>query len=122
MLPSRPLNLALRASQFLTAAILLGLTSSFLHQRSRYDSNDVFNRLVYTLVVAVVALVFALVWMLPIANASILWAVDLALAAAWLAVFGLLQDWYGAGGLACGGKSWDWERKWSSQVFRKWVY
>lgn len=113
MLLTRTLSLALRAAQFLTAIIVLSLVSVFLHQRTKYSSNGAFNRLIYSLVISVLSVVLSLAWMLPTtAHVMLHGTADLLLAAAWFAVFGVLQDWYSDDeGMNCGSGIWTWERK-----------
>jgi hypothetical protein len=108
MIVTRTLSLVLRFLQFLFSAIVLSLTASFLHQRNKYNADGPFNRLIYTLVIACLSLVLALVWMVPTTNAILHWGTDLFFAAAWFAVFGLLQEWYSQ--MGCG-SGWNWDRK-----------
>lgn len=116
MLLTRNLALALRLAQFITAVIILSLVSVFLHQRTKYSSNSAFNRLIYSLVIAVLSVVLSLAWMLPTtAHIMLHGTADLLLAAAWFAVFGVLQDWYSDDeGMGCGKGTWDWDRKYLS--------
>lgn len=112
MIITRTLLLALRLAQFLASTILLSLVSPFLHQRNKFSSDSAFNRLIYALVVAVLSLVLSLAFMLPTNTAKhgiVHVGVDLLVAAALFAVFGLLQDWY-SDGMGCKG-GWEWDRK-----------
>jgi hypothetical protein len=111
MIVTRTLSLALSAAQFLCAAIVLGLAAHFLHLYSAASSPSPtepapFDRLVFSVVIAAIAVVLALVWIVPSTSSIIHWAVDLLLTAAWFAVFGVLQDWYD-NVLLCGG-GWRW--------------
>jgi hypothetical protein len=108
MILTRTLSLALRFSQFLFSAIVLGLTASFLHARNKYNASGPCNRLIYTLIIACLSLVLALIWMAPTTNAILHWGTNLFFAAAWFAVFALLQEWYSQ--MRCG-SGWSWERK-----------
>jgi hypothetical protein len=97
MIITRTLSLALRFAQFVCAAIVLGLTAHFLHIYNKHAtvSNDgPFDRLIYSAVIASISAVLALVWTVPSPNSIVHWGVDLVFAGAWLAVFGILQDWY----------------------------
>jgi hypothetical protein len=111
MIVTRTLSLALRAAQFLCAAIVLGLAAHLLHLCSAASSPSPtepapFDRLVFSVVIAAIAVVLALVWIVPSTSSIVHWAVDLLFAAAWFAVFGVLQDWYD-NVLLCGG-GWRW--------------
>ncbi|KAH7405985.1 hypothetical protein DE146DRAFT_753974 [Phaeosphaeria sp. MPI-PUGE-AT-0046c] len=112
MLLTRTLALGLRLAQLITAVIVLSLVSVFLHQRTKYSSDSAFDRFIYSLVIAILSIVLSLAWMLPTtAHIMIHGATDLLLAAAWFAVFGVLQDWYSDDeGMGCGRGSWDWDR------------
>jgi hypothetical protein len=109
MIITRTLSLALRFAQFVCAAIVLGLTAHFLHIYNKHAtvSNDgPFDRLIYSAVIASISAVLALVWTVPSPNSIVHWGVDLVFAGAWLAVFGILQDWYD-NALMCG-NGWHW--------------
>ncbi|KAF1934004.1 uncharacterized protein M421DRAFT_110237 [Didymella exigua CBS 183.55] len=101
----RIVSIALRVAQFITAAVVLGLTAFFLHQYDKYHIGP-FNRLVYSVVIAALSVWLSLLWVvLPHAT----WAhfgTDLIFCAAWFAVFGLLQDYYDDS-MKCG-SMWAW--------------
>ncbi|KAH3950198.1 hypothetical protein HBH98_021440 [Parastagonospora nodorum] len=103
MILPRLLSLSLRATQFLTSTIVLALAATILSTRHTYPSEDaLFARLIYILIIAALSLVLSLPWILPTTNAIVHWGADLLLAAAWFAVFGILQGWF-SGWLRCGG-------------------
>jgi hypothetical protein len=110
MIIARTLSLALRFAQFVCAAIVLGITAHFLHiyngdaTINKYDIP--FDRLIYSIIISSVSLVLALIWMVPTTASIIHWVVDLLFAAAWFAIFGILQDWYD-NELLCG-NGWHW--------------
>lgn len=106
MIITRTLSLSLRATQFLTSTIVLALTATILSRRHTYSSEDaLFARLIYILIVAALSLVLSLLWILPTTNAIVHLGADLFLAAAWFAVFGILQGWFSEE-LRCGSGAW----------------
>ncbi|KAF1366122.1 hypothetical protein EJ07DRAFT_93673 [Lizonia empirigonia] len=102
---SRAISLALRVAQFVCAAIVLGLTAYFLHQREAHDIGPM-ARLIYTIVIAAISAWLAILWMVLPHATVVHFVTDLFFCAAWFAVFGLLQDYYDDG-MRCG-SSWDW--------------
>ncbi|KAF1941542.1 hypothetical protein EJ02DRAFT_512340 [Clathrospora elynae] len=106
MIIPRLASTALRFAQFLCAAIVLGLTSYFLQQNHKYDLGP-FGRLFYSVVIAAVSVVVALLWMLPTTHHIVNYMTDLFFCGAWFAVFGLLQDWF-EDQMHCG-SSWQWD-------------
>jgi hypothetical protein len=111
MIVIRTLSLALRAFQFLCATIVLALTAHFLHLYKASSSSPTansppFDRLIFSVIIAAISLTLSLIWMVPNTSSLIHWVVDLLLAAAWFAMFGILQDWYD-NVLLCGG-GWRW--------------
>lgn len=108
------LSLPLRLSQFLTALIILALTSTFLHDFTKFNTND---RLIFSLVIAVLSLILSLLFLLPTTHTIVHAGIDLLIAAAWFAVFGVLTAWKESGelGMVCklreGAVAWEWERK-----------
>lgn len=101
----RALSLALRLAQFVSAAIVLGLSAYFLHL---YDTRRIgpFNRLVFSTTVSSVSLWIAIIWTLHGTATLVHVGADLFFSAAWFVVFGLFQDYY-ADRMECG-SVWDW--------------
>jgi hypothetical protein len=108
MILTRTFSLALRFFQFLFSAIVLGITTSFVHASNKHNADGPFNLLIHTLIIACLSPVLALIWMVPTTNAILHWGTDLFFTAAWFAVFGLLQEWYSQ--MGCG-SGWSWVRK-----------
>jgi hypothetical protein len=102
---SRIISLTLRLAQFVTAAVVLGLTSYFLHQYNKYGVGP-FNRLVYSAVIAAISVCLSLLWAISPSATLTHIGIDLIFSGAWFAVFGLLQD-YSDDGLKCG-STWAW--------------
>jgi hypothetical protein len=87
---ARAISLALRSAQFVCAAIVLGLSTYFLHQ---YDTHHI-------------GLWIAIIWMLHGTASLVHIGADLFFCAAWFAVFGLFQDYYDDQ-IKCG-SVWNW--------------
>lgn len=64
MLFSRLASLLLRTGQFIFAAIVLGLTAYFLHQRTHHGIGP-FARLVYSIIWSSLSIIVALIWAIP---------------------------------------------------------
>lgn len=105
MLFSRLASLILRFAQFVCAAVVLGLTAYFLHQRDKYGVGPL-ARTIYSIVVASISVILALIWMIPTTSSIINYAADFVFSAAWFAVFGLLVDYFDD--ISCG-SIWYWE-------------
>ncbi|KAF9698822.1 hypothetical protein EKO04_003156 [Ascochyta lentis] len=102
---SRIISIALRFAQFVSAAIVLGLTAYFLHQREAHNIGPM-SRLIYSIIIAAISLWLALLWMILPHSTIVHFVTDLLFCAAWFAVFGLLQDYYDDQ-LQCG-SPWAW--------------
>jgi hypothetical protein len=102
---ARAISLALRSAQFVCAAIVLGLSTYFLHQ---YDTHHIgpFNRLAFSTIISSVSLWIAIIWMLHGTASLVHIGADLFFCAAWFAVFGLFQDYYDDQ-IKCG-SVWNW--------------
>jgi hypothetical protein len=107
MLIPRLASTALRAAQFICAAVVLGLTSYLLHLNHAHHLIAPFGRLFFSVVVAAISVVASLIWMLPTTSHVANYIADLLFCALWFAVFGLLQDSY-EDDMTCGSK-WHWE-------------
>jgi hypothetical protein len=105
MLVSRIISIALRFAQFVSAAVVLGLTAYFLHQHEAHNVGP-FSRLIYSVVIAAISVWLSLLWMILPHATIVHFVTDLFFCAGWFAVFGLLQDYY-HDSLNCG-STWDW--------------
>ncbi|KAK5555136.1 hypothetical protein LTR46_006766 [Exophiala xenobiotica] len=103
---SRVLSIVLRVAELAFAAVVLGVTSKYLHDY-RSGSGAPLARFIYVEVVAAISVLFALLWLLPFASGFFHWPVDLFLSFAWFAAFGLLVN-YVNGRTNCGGNTFDW--------------
>ncbi|XP_014558126.1 hypothetical protein COCVIDRAFT_95419 [Bipolaris victoriae FI3] len=110
MIFSRLISLILRVSQFVFAAIVLGLTAYFVYKienpdrgprgrrdrRDRWDDDDrdPLGRLIFALVWSSLSIIFAVIWAIPTTFAMKGFISDFIFTAGWAAVFGLLVDWF----------------------------
>ncbi|KAH7126867.1 integral membrane protein [Dendryphion nanum] len=95
MIVTRALSVFLRFAQFVCAAIVLGLVAYFLDKRNDNQWDGLLGRLVYTIVIAALSVLFSLVWLIPTASSMMHYPFDLLMCAAWFAVFGVLVVWLG---------------------------
>jgi ABC-type sugar transport system permease subunit len=66
MIVSRLASLILRIAQFVCAAVVLGLTAYFLHQRDHNGAYYVpFGRTVYAIIWASLSVIAAIIWAIP---------------------------------------------------------
>jgi hypothetical protein len=112
MIVSRLVSVILRLAQFVSAAIVLGLTAYFLHKRNqrdgpgrRDDDDGPFGRLVYSIVWSSLSIIFSIIWAIPTTSSMTGYVSDLIFTGGWAAVFGLLIDWFN--GENCG-SAWNW--------------
>lgn len=82
MIVSRVVSLVLRVAQFVFAAIVLGLTAYFLHQRNKYGVGP-FGRTIYTLIIASLSVIASLIWMIPTKSSIAGYGSDFFFTAAW---------------------------------------
>jgi uncharacterized membrane protein YhaH (DUF805 family) len=94
MAVNRTFNLCVRIGQILLATVVLGVASYTLHQPREGEDHQAISRILMTFTLAVLAIVVALVMMLPFNNMLVRWLTDLLLSGAWFVNFVLLQDWY----------------------------
>ncbi|EFX03148.1 integral membrane protein [Grosmannia clavigera kw1407] len=92
MLLADLLSMALRLAELAFAAIVAGLSGSYLHSM-RGTSSWHLRRFIYAEVVAGLSILLSIVWLFPFAGSFIHWPVDIVLAATWFTVFGLLVNW-----------------------------
>jgi len=90
MILSRLLSLILRFAEFVCSMVVLGLMAHFIHL-----GGSPRDREIYTLVIAVLSTLLALVWMFPTMSHMMHIPADIVLSLAWFAAFGLLVNWLG---------------------------
>jgi len=93
---SKFLGLILRLAELAFAAIVAGLIGAYLHSVKGTDASDQ-ARFIYTEVVAGLAILFALLWLLPFTHGYLHWPSDIIISILWWVAFGLLVDWIGDG-------------------------
>lgn len=86
----RLVSIVLRAGELAFAAIVAGVTGQYLHQSSA--SAWELARFIYTVVVAGIAILLALLWLLPFSSTFTHWPVDVFISILWWVVFGLLVN------------------------------
>lgn len=86
----RIISFVLRAAELAFAAIVAGLLGSYLDksEASSWDN----ARHIYTIVVAALAMLLSLLWLLPFTSTFVHWPVDLFISILWFVAFGLLVD------------------------------
>lgn len=87
----RIVQFVLRGAQLVFAAIVAGITGAYLHATQNTSSWDN-GRYIYTIVVASLSLLFALIWLLPFSGSFIHWPMDIFLSILWFVAFGLLVN------------------------------
>ncbi|KAK1540694.1 hypothetical protein CPAR01_06683, partial [Colletotrichum paranaense] len=92
----RIVQFVLRGAQLVFAAIVAGITGAYLHATQNTSSWDN-GRYIYTIVVASLSLLFALIWLLPFSGSFIHWPMDIFLSILWFVAFGLLVNLVGDG-------------------------
>ena len=86
------LSMILRLAELVFAAIVLGITSHYLHL-SKGVSAWHLGRFIYTDVVAGLSIILAIIWLFPFSGSFIHWPADLIISIAWFVSFGLLVRW-----------------------------
>jgi hypothetical protein len=99
MILSRLISLILRFSEFVSAAVVLGIDANFLHIH-RKTHNGPLGREIYVIVLASLSTLLSLVWMLPTRSAMLHIPMDLILSFGWFAAFGVLVNYLHSSG--CG--------------------
>ncbi|KAK1572751.1 membrane-associating domain-containing protein [Colletotrichum navitas] len=91
----RVVQFILRGAQLVFAAIVAGITGAYLHASHASDWDN--GRFIYTIVVASLSLLFALIWLFPFSGSFIHWPTDIFLSILWFVAFGLLVNLIGDG-------------------------
>ncbi|KLU85356.1 integral membrane protein [Magnaporthiopsis poae ATCC 64411] len=91
-------SMILRLAELAFAAIVAGLTGEHLHRTQNVSAWDN-GRHIYTIVVAAISMLLAIVWLFPFSGSFIHWPTDFIISVMWFAAFGLLVDWLNG---ACG--------------------
>jgi hypothetical protein len=86
----------LRVAEIAFAAIVAGITGSYLNDVKMDDENRwVQARFVYAMVVAALSILFAAIWLLPLIHRILHWAIDIFLSILWFVSFGLVVNFVG---------------------------
>ncbi len=85
-------SMILRLAELVFAAIVLGITSHYLHLTKGVSAWNQ-GRFIYTDVVAALSVILAIIWLFPFSGSFIHWPADLIISIAWFVSFGLLVRW-----------------------------
>jgi hypothetical protein len=88
MLFSRIVSVFLRFGEFVCAGVVLGLMAHLLRKYDHTHTGPL-AREIYTIVVAALSTLFALVWLIPTKRNLLHYPFDLLLSVAWFAAFGM---------------------------------
>jgi len=91
-------SMILRVAELAFAAIVAGLTGEYLRHTQDASAWDN-GRQIYTVVVAAISILLAIIWLFPFSGSFIHWPADFLISVMWFAAFGLLVDWLDG---ACG--------------------
>lgn len=86
----RIISIILRAAELACAAIVAGINGDYLDDSNA--SSWELGRFIYTEVVAGIAILFSVLWLLPFSGGFINWPMDVIISILWWVVFGLLVD------------------------------
>ncbi|KAK1750561.1 putative integral membrane protein [Echria macrotheca] len=92
------LSIILRLAELAFAAIVAGLTGTYLHAAKGASAWSL-GRFIYTEIVAGLSIIFAIIWLFPFSGSFIHWPADLFISVMWFVAFGLMVDWLNG---ACG--------------------
>lgn len=85
-------SVVLRIAEVGFATIVAAVNGKYLHDISDFRTHWQEARFIYTEVVAGLALVLALVWLIPFSGSFTHWPVDLFISVCWFAAFGVLVN------------------------------
>lgn len=88
MIISRVVSIFLRFAEFVCGAVVLGLAAYFL-DKHEHGSGGPFGRIIYSIVVASLSVLFSLFWLIPTVSSMLHYPFDIVMSAAWFAVFGV---------------------------------
>ena len=108
MIIFRLISMALRFAQFVCAAVVLAVSSYLLYHQQHKDHSGSYGRLIYSVMIAGISVVASLLWLFPTTSHIVNFVGDLIFCGAWVAAFGLLQDYY-RNGMDCG-SIWAWNQ------------
>ncbi|KAJ2896784.1 integral membrane protein [Zalerion maritima] len=84
----------LRVVELVFAAIVAGVLGSYLDDVEGKHVHDL-GRFIYAVVVAGLAILFSLIWLLPFVKGFLHWPADIFMSILWWVAFGLLVDYIG---------------------------
>ncbi|KAH8701838.1 integral membrane protein [Talaromyces proteolyticus] len=114
---SRLFSVVLRIAEVGFGAVVAGIIGHYLHQQSNGYGDPWKGREIYTEVIAGLSILLGLLWLIPTAHTFFIWPLDVILALAWFAAFGLLVNALDTE--ACGG-IFDWGGLWNDNFCSRW--
>ncbi|KAF1982459.1 integral membrane protein [Aulographum hederae CBS 113979] len=117
MIMSRVLSLFLRFGEFVCAAVVLGIIAYFIQQHHEFRTGPI-GREIYTIVIASLSVLLALVWMIPSTHNILHYPMDFILSLAWFAAFAALVNWIQP--IECGGV-FSWGNITGNNYCSKWI-
>ncbi|EED12803.1 conserved hypothetical protein [Talaromyces stipitatus ATCC 10500] len=97
----RSLLITIRLGQFAFSAIVAGMIGYFISLFDLNDAGFLLGRWIYVEILAGLSVILGLIFLLPAFLLFFIWPIDVVIALAWFAAFGLLFD--ALDGLVCGG-------------------
>lgn len=91
----RILSILFRAAELAFGIIVLGISAWWISNSAA--SSWINGRMIYTLVVACLAVLFALIWFIPTAHSFTHYGLDFVMFALFIISFGLIVDWLNSG-------------------------
>jgi hypothetical protein len=99
MIFSRLISLILRFTEFVCAAVVLGIDANFIN-KYRHNQGGPIGREIYIIIWAVFSVLFSLFHMIPTVHSMLHVVADIIFSAGWFAAFGLLVNYIR--GVNCG--------------------
>ncbi|TQS32806.1 hypothetical protein Golomagni_06868 [Golovinomyces magnicellulatus] len=90
---ARFVSIGLRTAELVFACIVAGVTGDYLH-KSNASSMSLW-RFIYTVTVAALSILLALLWLIPFSSTFVHWPVDIFISILWWISFGVLVNFIG---------------------------
>ncbi|KUL81559.1 hypothetical protein ZTR_09233 [Talaromyces verruculosus] len=97
----RYLLITIRLGQFAFGAVVTGIIGYFISLFDTDDASFLLGRWIFVEVLAGLSVILGLIFLLPAFLSFFIWPIDVVIALAWFAAFGLLFD--ALDGIVCGG-------------------
>jgi hypothetical protein len=113
---SRLVSIPLRIGEIAFAGVVAGIIGHFLDHHS-WSDNWPKARLIYTLIIAALSMLFGLFWLIPFSGGFFTWGVDIFLSLAWFAAFALMYLFTRD---TCNSRAFDWNGITSGGTCDRW--